>query len=213
MIYSKFNYSHCPSNIICFTGSDISDEMIEACFKIDEDFFEEKYFYEKTRVRNRIKEYNEFCFIFYDLRINKVIGYNFMVLLDMSAFDKYLKGEVSYFTIGANQFVNKSKNASAALFYLSSAFTPNLNISLMAKMVQNAVTDLIINYKLTRNIKIEKYFLDAVCKFDEEYSKFIKLKFYKQTAYGSKIYIEDFNPRTFFPNAVNFDILNKAYEL
>ena len=211
MIYSSYNYPYCPTNIICFTGDDISSNMIEQCFKIDENFFEEKYIYDREKVKKWIKKYSDLCFIFYDLKANKVIGYNFLVILSMQAYESYLRGEISYFTIGANQFVNDKNNVQGALLYLSSAYAPNLNISLMSKLVQNAMTDLIIGRRLDYNIVIKKYFLDAVCQFDEEYAKFMKLPFVKQTAYGSKIYAGDFNPRTFFPEAVNYDILNTIY--
>ena len=211
MIYSKYNFPSCPSNIICFTGDDISNDMIEKCFMIDNDFFEEKYLYNRERVKSWIKKYNEFCFVFYDLKKNEIIGYNFILLIDISAFKKYLNGEISYFTLGSSQFVNDKNNCDAALLYLSTAYSPNSKISLLMSMTQNAITDLIIDYKLKSNVNIKYYFLDAVCKFDEEYAMSMKLKPYKITAYGSKIFAERFNVESFFSKATNYNILKKIY--
>ena len=213
MVYSAFNYPNCPQDVICFTGEDISDKMIDQCFDIDAGFFEEKYLYDHGNVKKWVKKYSDFCFVFFDLRLNKVIGYNFLLLLDMPALESYLRGEISYFTIGINQFAYGRKNCEGALFYLSSAFSPNVNISLMMSMTQNAITDLLIEYKLRDNITVKKYFLDAVCDFDEKYSAAIKLKLFKNTAYNSKLYVADFNAKTFFPKAVNYDLLISAYSI
>ena len=213
MIYSKYNFPNCPSNIICFTGDDISNDMIEKCFLIDSDFFEEKYLYNREKVKSWIKKYNELCFVFYDLKKGEIIGYNFVLLIDIDTFKKYMNGEISYFTIGSTQFVNDKTDCDAALFYLSTAYSPNCNIATLMSMTQNAITDLIINYKVRNNVKIKYYFLDAVCKFDKEYAMSMKLKPYNVTAYNSIIYAERFDAETFFPKATNYNYLKKIYSI
>ena len=155
MIYSHYNCPVCPPNIICFSGEHITESMLNNCFAIDDLYFNSQYIYDRRKIKQIIIRNNELCFVFYDLEKNKVVGYNFILLLKQSSFKKYLGNEISYFTLGLIDVCNKQKNTNnASLFYLSTAYEPNSDIMQLLSVCQNCITDELIKLKHKNNIEM-----------------------------------------------------------
>ena len=67
LILNSFHFEECPKNVICFQGEHISEDMIEKCFLLDNDFFNLKYIYDRDKIKRLILSHSELCFIFYDV--------------------------------------------------------------------------------------------------------------------------------------------------
>ncbi len=212
MLFSDFHFPDCPKNIICFHGDNITENLIEQCFKLDDEFFSEAFLYERSKMKDLILNHNELCFIFFDLEQNKVIGYNFLVLLKDSSYDLYLNGNISYFTMGEIDFAKLGKDKSATLFYLSTAYAVGNKIPSLQSFSQNCIYYILIDLYKKFQIKISNVLYDVVNDFDLKYVTVLKMNFYKNTKYNSKIYTLKFIPKTFYPFAQNANLLQYLYE-
>ena len=213
MIIGNIHFEDCPPNVICFQGKDISENLIQQCFDLDKNFFEYNYLYESSKMKSLILAHNELCFVFFDIETNKVIGYNFLLLLKKDAFDLYKDSKISYFTFGERDVVNLEKDKEAVLFYLSTAFYINENVYDLLSLSQNCLyyflTILFQKYKL----KVTDVLFDAVNELDLKYINVLKMNYYKKTPYNSKIYIKEFFPKKFYPYAIFSDRLEQMYNL
>lgn len=212
MIISDYHFPECPKNVICFQGENITDSLIEECFKLDNNFFDEKYLYNRAKMTKLIKKHSELCLVFYDLEINKVIGYNFLFLLKNSSYELYKKSAISYFTMGEIDIADLKKDKTATLFYLSTAYTQNDKIVDLLSLAQNYIVFLLTNLKNRYGIKITNLLFDVVNEFDSRYVSILNLEYFKDTAYQSKIFTKVFNPTTFYPYAIYTDRLVEAYK-
>ena len=211
MIIGNVHFEDCPPNVICFQGKDISEKLIQQCFNLDKEFFEYNYLYESSKMKSLILAHSELCFIFFDIETNKVIGYNFLLLIKKNSFELYKNGEISYFTFGERDIVNLEKDKEAVLFYLSTAFYINENVYDLLSLSQNCLyyflTILFQKYKL----KVKDVLFDVVNELDLKYVNVLKMKHLKKTPYNSNIYIKEFYPKKFYPYAVFSDSLEALY--
>lgn len=211
MILNSFHFEECPKNVICFQGEHISEDMIEKCFLLDNDFFNLKYIYDRDKIKRLILSHSELFFIFYDVEKNMVIGYNFLFLLKQESFELYKAGKISYFTMGEIDIADCKKEKTAVLFYLSTAYSKNDKILNLLGLSQNCIVYMIAKLNSMYNLKISDVFYDVVNEFDLRYANSLKLNNIKQTSYELNIYAKTFNPETFFPKAVYTPLLIKLY--
>ena len=183
---------------VCCTGEDITLDMINQCFKIDNIFFKEQDLFNRDRVTKWLQKYNDMCAVIYQPEENKVIGYCFYIFVTDEALELYKKNIISYFTMGESLFIKPHKNGVGNLFCLSDACLPGWNVVQLHRAMCEVFVYQLHALAKDMNFKVKNVSIDVVC----EYDSIIIQQFHMSeqnahpTLHNSNLYIKPFDPNT-----------------
>ena len=86
MIFEKEFKKYNLENFIAYSGTDITDKMIEDCFEIDKGFYKKEFSIENSQIKEIIKQFGQICFVIVEKTENKVIGYSYWIPIKSSVF-------------------------------------------------------------------------------------------------------------------------------
>ena len=66
MVFDKIFEDYDFGDIVAYSGRDIKDEMLDACFEIDKTFYDEEYYWDISEIKKIVKKHGHMCFVFYD---------------------------------------------------------------------------------------------------------------------------------------------------
>jgi hypothetical protein len=90
VIENVFN-AHGFDRIVAFTGADITESMIDECLAIDREFYEDEFSWEQSDIKDVVKNFGQFCFVFFDKDDKKVMGYSFWFPIKTQVFFDFIK--------------------------------------------------------------------------------------------------------------------------
>ena len=167
MIFEKEFKKYGLESFIAYSGSDITDKMINECFEIDKGFYNAKYSIESSQIREIIKKYGQICFVIVEKTENKVIGYSYWIPIKTSVFLDFIKKEEMLLNLEISQ-CSSFNEPEINLFSAGEAFLRGYDLQNLHKCVE----DLFLNKILTlaeKGIKIKYVALEGVCSYDNEF--------------------------------------------
>lgn len=193
MIINKLVEDRGYQGYLCYTGNDITENMIDKCFDIDRMFFQEEYLYSKEKVKEWIKEYNDMCAVLYNPVEDKVIAYCFYLLISDEALELYKSNRISFFTLGRSLFVKPEIGTKGNLFCLSDACLPGWDFVNMHRLMNEYNVYMLC--ELSKNkFKINNVCIDVVCDYDKTLVNQFHIENYIKTNHNSYFYWGKFDP-------------------
>ena len=99
MIFNEMFEYHNFYDIVALTDSDIIDDMIDSCLEIDKEFYDDEYLWDIENLKQSIRDFGEFCFVYIDKSERKVIGYSFWFPVKTDVFNNFACLKVSSFFV------------------------------------------------------------------------------------------------------------------
>ncbi len=179
---------------VCYSGKDITPNMLKQCFEIDKDFFQEKYFYNQAKVEQWLKKYNDMCSVLYDTKTQKVVAYSFYLFISDQTLELFKTNKVSYFTLGEAMLVKPKENDRINLFCLSDACLPNWGLAEMHRVMNEHNVYNLYELAKNRKVKVKNVCIDAVCDYDNILKNQFHIDNFVETQHGSRFYWGKFDP-------------------
>lgn len=168
MIFEGAFTSHGFESIVAYSGKDITDEMIDECLKIDELFYDEKYYLNNAELKETVKNFGQMCFVFYDTEVGKVIGYSFWLTVKTKVINSFVKEKRMLLDIKPLYCTKVKEGETVNLFSAGEAFVSGYDLGEMHKSIEDIFQKRILDLAY-KNIKVKYIAIEAVCKYDEEY--------------------------------------------
>ena len=188
--------NHGFSTIVAYTGKDITEQMIERCFEIDEEFYEQEFSIENSEIKEIIANFGQMCMVLVDKEENQVIGYSYWIPIKPEIFVDFMKNSTMLLNLKVDYCVSFDE-PEVNLFQEGEAFVMGYDV----QGLHNAIKD-IVQFKILklaqRGTKINCIALESICQYDEEFfvpSIGLKKKFKKNK---SIFYCDKYSPRTMF---------------
>ena len=196
MIFEKEFIHYGFDDIVAYSGNDITEEMIDESFKVSQDFFEDEFQINESKIKDIIKKVGQICFIIKDKSKNKVIGYSFWVPIKVQVFTEFIKNKKMLMFI-EEEHLSKFNEPVVNLFQAGEAFVAGYDLDTLHKALEDIFQSKIL--VLAQNgVKIGYIAIEAVCKYDEDYLvKQLGLK-RKVDKDNSKFYCDKYSPKTTF---------------
>ena len=207
MIIENIFEKHGFGDIVAYIGKDISDSMIDECFEIDRNFYDDEYSWETSEIRQIVKKLGHLCFVFYDKADKKVMGYSFWLPVKTKVFNAFIKEKVMLLNIKENYCSDYNESEHVNLFLGGEAFVKGYDLKSFHKAVEDAFQLRILDMA-NAGIKVKFIAAEVCCDYDEKYlmpklglsNKVLKdksifyydeyspKKVYKDSAYAKKLY-------------------------
>ena len=167
MIFDKEFKEYGYTDVIAYSGKDITDELFEKCMDIEKDFYPEEFSRNMKNLKDTVLKHNQMCFIFKDIVRNIVIGYSFWLPIRTKVFNQFIKSNEPLFIFGDNYFSNYSEKT-VNLFLASEAFITGYDIKQLHKCVEDIFSRRVLDlaYKGTQ---IKYIAIESCCRFEEEF--------------------------------------------
>ncbi len=212
MIYKETFDKRDYEGLIACSGEDITDQMIDACFELDDQFFHSEFIWDRSVVRKWLKKENRLCFVIVDTTKQKVIGYTFLFPVSSELKQKYENKEITYLDMLEDDVLAMESGFSYNLLYASEAFYPGYGINELHQIVNEIMVRAIGNLARKDNIAIKGIMFDAVCLYDEKASKMLQLELVGKTKTGTDLYYANFVPEKIFHKLYISEKLKYVYE-
>ncbi len=207
MIFKKEFEKYGFDTIVAYSGTDITDTMIEECFKLDREFYNQEYSIENSQIKNIIKNFGQICFVLIEQTEQKVIGYSYWIPIKPKVFLDFLDSGKILLNLELAQCSNFNEK-SVSLFSAGEAFLAGYDLNNLHK----AVEDLFLHKILVlakKGIKVDYVAMEAVCDYDKIYLA-PKLGMEKgATKENSVFYCVPYSPKIVYPeSSVSKELLN-----
>ena len=136
MIFDKEFTEYGYTDIVAYSGKDISDDMLNACKIIEKKFFEAEYTESTDNLIECVKKYNQMCFVFVDKVKNAVVGYSFWFPIKTKVFNVYIENNFTLLELRDNFFSNY-KESTINLFLASEAYVLGYDIKRLHEAVED----------------------------------------------------------------------------
>ncbi len=167
MIFDKEFKEYGYTDLIAYSGKDITEEMLDDCMKLEKDFYAEEYTQDSENLKTCVLNHNQMCFIFKDIVKNVIVGYSFWFPIKTKVFNAFIKSKYSLLKFEENYFSNY-KDKVINLFLASEAYITGYDIKRLHEAVEDIFSRRVLDlaYKGT---KIKYIALESCCRFEEEY--------------------------------------------
>lgn len=211
MINTKIAESKGFHNCVYYSGKDITEEMLDECFNLDNNFFQEKYLYNKQKVKAWLLEYNDMCGILYDTKSEKVIAYCFYLFISDEALELFKSNKISYFTLGKSLLAQPKNNDKLNLFCLSDACEEHWSLVKIHKLLNECFVFNLYKLAETQDIMVKNICIDVVCEYDNILVNQFKIENKVQTMHNSIFHYGEFDPRKVWNYCYYSDYLINEY--
>lgn len=210
MIFEKEFKRYGFEDIVAYSASDISDEMLEESFAVSENFFADEFQIKNSKIRQIVKNAGQICFIIVDKSVKKVIGYSFWIPIKSSVFVDFIKKNEMLLFI-EEEHCSKFNEATVNLFQAGEAFVMGYDLDNIHKALEDIIQEKIL-VLARRGVKVEYVAIEAVCKYDEEYlAKLMGLN--RGVKKGkSTFFCDKYSPQTMFARSKYANELKEFYK-
>lgn len=194
MVIENIFQAHGFDKIIAYSGKDITEQMIDACFEIDRSFYEEEYYWEKSEIKEIVKTYGQLCFVFFDTEDKKVMGYSFWLPIKTKVFNAFIKEKIMLLNIKQSYCASYKENDHINLFMGGEAFVKGYNLKKLHKAVEDLFQKKILDLAY-KGVKIKYIAIESCCQYDEAFL-LPMLGFEKKVKKNkSTFYYDEYSPR------------------
>ena len=199
MIFDKEFAEYGYTDLVAYSGKDITDDMLNACKIIEKKFFEAEYTESTDNLIECVKKYNQMCFVFVDKVKNAVVGYSFWFPIKTKVFNAYIENDFTLLELRDN-FFSSYKEPTINLFLASEAYVLGYDIKRLHEAVEDVFSRRILDlaYKGT---KVKYIAIEAVCDYDEKF--LVKLLGLTNKVKKSKstFYYGEYTPETVYKSS------------
>ncbi|MBQ4541366.1 MAG: hypothetical protein IJA23_00790 [Clostridia bacterium] len=189
-IFEKYDFG----DIVAYSGKDITDAMIDECFAIDRNFYDDEYSWENSEIRQIVKEFGQMCFVFFDKNDKKVMGYSFWLPVKTTVFNAFIKEKVMLLNIKKNYCEDYKNTSSVNLFLGGEAFVVGYDLKLFHKAIEDLFQKRVLDMAKA-GIKIKYIAAESCCDYDEQFLV-PKLKLEKKVKKDkSNFYYDEYSPK------------------
>ncbi|MBQ4558186.1 MAG: hypothetical protein IJA61_02275 [Clostridia bacterium] len=152
-------------NIVCYSGRDITEDLIKRCLNLDTAFYEKEFYWDNTDIINVVKENPQMCFIFVDTIRQNIIGYSYWFPIKLDIINKFIHDKEPLLDI-KKEYISGYKTSPVHLFLGGEAFVPGYDLMLLHKVIEDIFQWHIL--VLAQNgVKVDNICFDAVCDYDK----------------------------------------------
>lgn len=210
MVFEKEFKHYGFESVVAYSGTDITEEMMNESFKVSDDFFHEEYQINESKIKDIVKNVGQICFIIKDESVNKVIGYSFWVPIKEQVFVNFIKANEMLMFI-EEEHCSKFNEPVVNLFQAGEAFVGGYDIDLLHKALEDIIQQKIL-VLAKKGVKIGYVAIEAVCEYDEKYlAKLLGLsKGVKKEK--SIFYCDKYSPSKTFARSMYAEYLKEYYK-
>lgn len=168
MVFDKVFEDYDFGDIVAYSGKDITDEMLDACFEIDTDFYGKEYYWDISEIKKIVKNYGKICFVFYDKSDKKVMGYSFWFPIKTLVLNAFIKEKRMLLNIRENYCKDYNENKEVNLFLGGEAFVVGYNLIELHKAIEDLFQKRILDMAKA-GIRVKYVSAESCCKYDEEF--------------------------------------------
>ena len=167
MIYDKEFKEYGYTDVVAYSGKNITEEMLDECMILEKNFYPEGFSQDPKNLKNCVMKYGQMCFVFKDIVKNVIVGYSFWFPTKTKVFNAFIKSnktliefEESFFSSYSDKVIN--------LFLGSEAYITGYDIKKLHEAVEDIFSRRILDlaYKGT---KVKYIAIESCCKFEEQY--------------------------------------------
>lgn len=196
-------------NVVCYSGKDITTDLIERCFKLDAVFYKSQFQWNMYGIEEIILKYNEMCFIFVDKIKNNIVGYSYWFPLKLTIINEHIKIKEPLLNI-KDEYCSPFNISPVNLFLGGEAFVPGYDLMTLHKAVED-----IFQYHVLclaqKGIKIGLVCFDAVCRYDNEFLVNRTNLKNKTSKKNCDFYYDMYSPETIYNESIYTSELKKYY--
>ena len=210
MIFEKEFELHDFDSIVALTDTDITEEILDRCFEIDREFYEDSYYWNISELRKAIKEFGQFCFVYIDKEERTLIGYSFWFPIKTDVFNEFIKKKEMLLDIKPEYCLKFRDSKEVNLFLGGEAFMSGYNIREMHLAIEDLLQRRILELMLS-GIKVKYIAMESCCKYDEEFL-LPKLRLSKSVKKDkSTFYYDEYSPDRSYTDSKYVTELKKYY--
>ena len=200
MVFDKIFEDYDFGDIVAYSGRDIKDEMLDACFEIDTDFYDEEYYWDISEIKKIVKKHGHMCFVFYDKAEKSVMGYSFWFPIKTLVLNAFIKEKRMLLNIKENYCNDYNEHKEVNLFLGGEAFVVGYNLIELHKAIEDLFQRRVLDMAKA-GIKVKYISAEACCRYDEEFiiPKLGLEKVIKKDK--SKFYYGDYSPITTYADS------------
>lgn len=210
MVFEGIFSNHEFDNIVAYSGKDITKGMLDACFEIDTQFYDEKYYWNRINIKNVVEKFGQFCFVFYDKEDKEVMGYSFWFPIKTRVFNNFISEKKMLLDLKEEYCDNIADKNEINLFLGGEAFVAGYDLFNLHNAIEDVFQKRILDLAY-RNKKIKYIAMESCCKYDEEIleKKLGLTKLIKKDK--SRFYYDIYSPEKVYKNSKYSKELKKFY--
>ena len=197
--------------ILAVSASDITDEMIDKCFEIDRKFYKEEYSWENSEIKQIIKKFGHFCFVFLDKEEKSVMGYSFWIPVKTDVLNEFIKTKQMLILLKEEYCEEFKPNCNINLFCGGEAFVPGYDLQNLHNAIENLFQRKVLELANIGS-RVEYIAIEVCCKYDEEY--LIPLLGLEKSIKKDKslFYYGKYSPTKIYPDSRYVHEIQKFYQ-
>ena len=209
MVFEKEFKRYGFHDIVAYSATDITDDMINQGFEISREFFQDEFQIDNSKIKDLIKTMGQICFVVYDKSQKKVIGYSYWLPIKTTIFAQFIKSNEMLMMIEP-EHCSKFDEPTVNLFQVGEAFVSGYDLDNLHRGLEDIIQSKIL-VLARKGVKIEYVAIEAVCKYDEDYlAKLLGLTS-KVKKDKSIFYCGKYSPTTMFARSKYVDELKEYY--
>ena len=136
MVFEKEFADYGYTDLVAYSGKDITEDMISACLFIEKKFYGEDKCLDAENVKEIILKTNQMCFVIVDKIKNAIVGYSFWLPLKTSVLNDFIKNKTTLLQFDEDYFTG-FKEQNINLFLASEAFVLGYDIKKLHEPLEN----------------------------------------------------------------------------
>lgn len=197
------------SNVCAYSGKDLSDDLIQRCFNLDNVFYKQEFQWNMYGIDKIIKKYPQMCFVFIDKEKGNIVGYSYWLPIKTEILQEFINNKTALLDI-KEEYCMSYNQTNINLFLGGEAFVPGYDLNNLHLAIENIFQYHILSLA-QKGSKVNLIAFDSVCKYDEEY--LVKRTNMKNCIKKSNcnFYYDKYNPKTFYNQSKYCEELMKYY--
>lgn len=192
MIFDREFKEYGYTDLIAFSGKDISEEMLLDCKKIYQNFYSAEFANNFDALKAVILKHSQMCFVVKDTVKNVVVGFSFWFPIKTKIFNQFIATKKPLLNFEENYF-SSFNDKTVNLFLASEAYILGYDI----KTLHNSIEDIFSRRVLDlayKNTKIKYIAIESKCSFDEKILvKLLSLKQFVKKQ-NTTFYFDEYKP-------------------
>ncbi len=210
MIFDNEFEDYGYTDIVAYSGKDITEEMVDDCMKICNEFYS-KEFARTENLKTMVLSNLQMCFVFFDKVKDVVIGYSFWLPIKTKVFNTYIKSGKPLLEFDDGFMFNYKQDKLINLFLASEAYILGYDIKILHEAISDVITKRILDLAY-HGIKVKYIAMEACSKFDLQFLANqigFTSSFKKPT---TTFFFNEFSPETIYKNSKFSDELIPFYK-
>lgn len=210
MIFEKEFADYGYTDLIAYSGKDITEDMISACLFIEKKFYGEDKCLDSENVKEIILKTNQMCFVIVDKIKNAIVGYTFWFPIKTSVLNDSIKNKTTLLSFKEDDF-SGFKEPTINLFLASEAFVLGYDIKKLHEPIEDIISKRILDLAFI-GTKIKYVAIESRVDFNSSYliKKLGLIKNIKKDK--STLYFGEYNPKLTYKSDKYFDDIRQYYQ-